>query len=162
MTDIKDVNVWLKKSNIFNIKNKLKFMTLTNIALIDELIHCSYNFSFATRMHHLPIIDKYQAPNNIVDSFVFKYFPHHEQEFLLACKACNNVSNFSKENPNHEVVKLSMGKEIVIYVYNPSDKNNMMEFKITDLSKFTGLCRRYKTPTEVEKIIMTIFRNKNV
>jgi len=24
-----------------------------------------------------------------------------------------------------------MGKEIVIYVYNPNDKNNMMEFKNT-------------------------------
>lgn len=151
-----------KKTNFYNIlKEKLKFMTIANITLINELIQCSYNVSFATRMHHLPTLDKYQLPNDIINSFAFKYFPIHEQEFLLACQACNNILNFSKENPNHEVIKISMGKEIVIYVYNPNDKNNMMEFKITDLSKFTGLCRRYKTPTEVEKIIMTIFRKNN-
>jgi hypothetical protein len=146
---------------IFNIKNYFKFITITNITLINELIYCAYNFSFATRMHHLPILDKYLLPEKIINSFAFKYFPNYEQEFLLACKACNNVLKFSEEYPNHEVVKISMGKEIIIYVYNQHDKNHMMEFEITDLSKFTGLCRRYKTPADVEKIIMAIFRKNN-
>lgn len=143
------------------VKRKFQCITLTNITLKNDLIYCSYNFSFATRMHHLPILDHYQLPKDIINSFSFKYFSEQEQEFLLACKACNDVLSYSKEHPKHEVIKLSMGKEIIIYVYDQKNKNNMMEFKITDLSKFTGLCRRYKTPTEVEKIIMMIFRKNN-
>ncbi len=155
--------------------NPFKCITITDLRLIEELIHCSYNLTFATRLHHLPIHDKFHLPTDIITSNVFKYFPSYEQEFLHACKASNDVINFSKDYPDNKMIKISTGKEIVIHIYhqnyeplncngngnNKNSKTKNIEFRISDLSKFTGLCRRYKTPTEVEKIIMTIFKNKN-
>lgn len=143
------------------LKVKFQFITITDLVLQEKLIYCSYNLSFSTRMHHLPVIDQYKLPDLIISSFAFKYFPDYEKEFLLACKACNDTMKYSKMNPKNEMIKFSTGKEIMILIYNPKDRTKKMEFKIDDLSKFTGLCRRYKNPEEVEKMISEIFRIKN-
>lgn len=139
-------------------KNQFNFVTITDVELIEGLIYCSYNLSIALRIHHLPIIDEHKLPIMIINSFIFKNFSRPEKEFILACNACNDTLNFSKENPNYETVKLSTGKEIVILIFNPIDPNNRREFKINDLSKFTGLYRRYRSPIEVEKTITSIFK----
>lgn len=149
-------NVVLKKMN--NLLFNLRSLTVTDIKLIDGLIHCSYSLALATRIHNIPITGQYQLPKIIINSFAFKYFPEIEKDFILACKAFNDTLRFAKEYPHHQFIKLSMGKEIIIMIYNSSNKNNFREFKINDLSKFTGLCRRYKTPTEVEKIMITLFK----
>jgi hypothetical protein len=139
-------------------KEKLNFITITDVTLKDGLIYCSYNLTIALRIHHLPIIDNYKLPKEIMGSFALKYLSTPEREFIFACNACNDTLTFSKNNPYHEIIKLSTGKEITIMIYNTNSPNNMREFKINDLSKFTGLYRKYRTSTEVEKIITSIFK----
>lgn len=145
-----------------NIIGKLKFLTITDIKVIDNLIYCSYNLTFALRIHHLPIVDcKYKLPQSIIDSFAFKHFSSPEKELISACAAYNNALEFRNKNPKFNTLKLSTGREIAVMVYNPNDPTNFLEFKISDLSKFTGLCRRYRTPMEVERIIKAIFEKDN-
>lgn len=148
-----DLGIKLKKLFL----GKYSLLTITDIRMIDNLTYFSYHLKFATRVHHLPVVDNYSLPDSIVDSFAFKYFPEIEQEFLLACKTSNAIFNISQNNLNYEFIKLSMGKEIAIMIYDKKNYKNIMEFKISDLSKFTGLCKRYKTPRAVEDLVSNIF-----
>lgn len=141
--------------------DKFRILTITNLDFKDRKIFCSYNFSFATRMHHLPIIDQYKLPDSIINSFAFKYFSYHEQSFINVCSAYNNVLASALQDPKHEIVKFSTGREIVIFIYENVDKKAVLQFKIDDISKFTGLCRRYKNPTEVEELLTRIFNRGN-
>ncbi len=140
------------------IKSYLQLITITNIKLSDKLIYCSYNLSIALRIHHLPIVDMFKLPKEISNSFAFQYFSQSEKDFIYACEAYNETLEFRQKNPLHKVAQFSTGKEISIIIYNPKDSNNTTKLTINDLSKFVGLCRRYKTPIEVEKIITSVFQ----
>lgn len=138
-----------------------KLITITDVALDKNYIKCSYNFIFATRMHHLSNKDRYFLPKDIGDSFAMKYFSQEEQNFILACDSHNDAIEFSKNTPNTNISSFYTGNEIIIVIPKHNNSHNMLKFQITDLSKFIGLCRRYNSPTEAEKIISTIF-NKEI
>ena len=143
---------------INNSKNKLRSVTITNVKLDGDIIYCAYNLSIGMRTHHLPTIDLYELPEIIIGSDNFEYFSQFDKEFLLSCKICNEISEFRKQHPYYKIERVSTGRKISIIMRDSQDCLNMKNFTIDDLAKFTTACRKYKTPTEVEKIIISIFQ----
>lgn len=146
----------------FYFKIKIRILTITDIKILNKLIYFSYNFKIATRVHHLPTLNKYELPITIINSFVFKHFSKLEQDFIYSCKEINSLCRVSKYNKDYEFIKLSTGKQLMIIIYDNKKNKSIMQLKINDLSKFTGLFRKYKNPMAVESIINNIFGNNNV
>jgi Xaa-Pro aminopeptidase len=106
----------------------------------------------------MPMADIYKLPKSIINSFAIEYLCVAEKEFILACDAYNDTLKFRLENPEYNIIKFSDGRVLTITVYDPHNSLKMTTFQISDLSKFVGLCRKYKTPTEVENIIASLFK----
>jgi hypothetical protein len=134
-------------------------ITVTDVVLVNELIYCSYNLVFATRNLHFPIVDELLLPKTIISSFAFKYFSEPEKNLICACEACNDTLEFRKLHPNYNTIKVTTSNEIRISIYNPSNFQDTRSFALSNLHQFTGLCRKYRTPDEVENMLTKIFKN---
>ncbi|MEO2218025.1 hypothetical protein ABGV49_13255 [Chromobacterium vaccinii] len=133
-----------------------RWLTLTDIALRDGLIHCAYQLKFATRNHHAPAWDVLKTAGELMDSFVYGYLDDAERELLAACDACNRAVQAYREVAGGEVIRIASGQQLTIMLLG-KDGVPCQHFTLSDLGAFTGLCRRYRSPQEVESLLQDIF-----
>ncbi|POZ62650.1 hypothetical protein [Chromobacterium alticapitis] len=137
-------------------RGKPSLLTLTDVALRDGLIHCAYQLKLATRNHHAPAWDVLKTPDELMASFVHGYLGQAERELLAACDACNQAVRACRDNDGGEIIRMASGQQLTIMLLGP-DGSPRQCFTLGDLARFTGLCRRYRSPGEVERLLQGIF-----
>ncbi|KIA79775.1 hypothetical protein PWG14_28050 [Chromobacterium amazonense] len=137
-------------------RSKPNLLTLTDIVIRDSLIHCAYQLKMATRNHHAPAWDVLQEPADLVSPFVFGYLNDAEKALLTACEACNRAICACRENAGSEVIRIATGQRLTIMLISP-DPSVCQSFTLENLAGFTGLCRRYRSPEEVERLLHGVF-----
>lgn len=94
--------------------------------------------------------EMYHLPSEIADSNFYELFDMEEKELINTFCAFNVGVEF-KQRPK-KVSKVVFGEKIFVMIQDITNPLNTLSFEF-DEKKFTGLIKKYRTSTEIRKII---------
>lgn len=107
------------------------------------------------RTYNLPSLDQYLLPAQILKNGRIKYFNESEAQFIEACNAFNLATNF--DLIDKKMSKIIMGEKIQVCIQDIKDPSSNLFFEFNERD-FTGLMRRYRSPSEIRRMIADIFK----